>query len=556
MSRPILLIYPPYEGRFFLKSRPPFPLGLYYISAYLEKHKIKSHVQDFGFPADKRSVSKPYNLQNRRGPYYRYGWSEKKIGKWLRENLARFHDIIGISSLMSTAYRPGYDIDAMIKMIAPDKIVVLGGPHATAYPEHVRENCPAVDLVIRGEGEIAFRKFIVGEDNVSKGITRFVKNIDKLPTPKPPKERVGDEMMVVFSRGCPHNCTFCGSRIIQGRRWRHKSVPRVIEELEFYVKEYGVKKFAIEDDNLCPGKMGVTWLMELCASIINSPILQKVKFNVPHGIPVYATADQGVCELLWAAGFRKMVFPLESTNKATLKHMNKEFTPDNWKKAAGNWMEYEHPIPTEIILGYPFVDTIETMLKTMLDVNKEECLVWASHFRLNKGIPLYEMCLKEGYVQEPYDPINANDFFIETERFKTDDLKELMRISRGLNYAAEEGINVFTPSPELLRNKRFHFHGKKLTPPYHKGQVVIKGSFAFRRSQNVLAALFIARWYKGMKPIMRFDHKDQIVFAGVERSRVYRELYKIYEKQNLALGDEMDKDLKTASKIAQVIMDS
>ena len=34
--KPVLLIYPPYEGRFFLAARPPFPIGPLYIASYLK----------------------------------------------------------------------------------------------------------------------------------------------------------------------------------------------------------------------------------------------------------------------------------------------------------------------------------------------------------------------------------------------------------------------------------------------------------------------------------------------------------------------------------------
>ena len=74
ISNPILLLYPPYEGRFFLKSRKPFPLGLLYIAAYLKNKGIDANVVDFMYPYEKS------------GPK-RIGWSEEQIINWLRKNL-------------------------------------------------------------------------------------------------------------------------------------------------------------------------------------------------------------------------------------------------------------------------------------------------------------------------------------------------------------------------------------------------------------------------------------------------------------------------------------
>ena len=84
-----------------------------------------------------------------------------------------------------------------------------------------------------------------------------------------------------------------------------------------------------------------------CSLIYNSDI--KARFHIPPGIPVYATAHEEPCDLLWSVGFRKMVFPLESTDAGVLEDMNKEFTPDNWHHGLMNWAWEKYP-PTEIII--------------------------------------------------------------------------------------------------------------------------------------------------------------------------------------------------------------
>jgi hypothetical protein len=338
-------------------------------------------------------------------------------------------------------------------------------------------------------------------------------------------------MVITFSRGCPHNCSFCGSKVIQGRKWRVKSITRAVDEIKFYVKNWGVKSFAVEDDNLCPMGRGMEWIKELCQQIIRMyehKIIPKLKFHVPHGIPVYATANKELCSLLWEAGFRNMVFPLESTNPDVLYDMKKEFTPKFYFEATKNWSKYETPFPTEIIIGYPFVETIQSMLQTMIDIAGNGGLVWASHFRLNKGTDLYPRCIESGYAKDSFDPINTQAFAIETERFSITDLEELRQIGRGINFGIEREINVFSSKLKNIVAKDYEFVITKLPKI---GDVVATGKFKFKRSQNVFTNLLLLRLGVNGKSLLSFNEdQDKIIFKGVKNSKVYSTLSKMLNK--------------------------
>lgn len=523
MKKPILLIYPPFEGKGYLKSRAPFPIGPLYIAAYLESKKISAKVVDMSYPPNKSKTTRPKQLKTGQPNYFRFGWTNKEIIDWLEKNLNKYSTTIGVSSLMSSNWTGAYEIVNLIKNIERRKRVVMGGPHATAFPEHVFKYTKT-DYICMGEGEKIFYQFLMGNKEQSGMVSRFrrnylssyadksfINNLDALPFPRRnllEDDRQINEIYVTFSRGCPHKCSFCGSHLIQGRKWRHKSIDYILKEIEFYIKHWGIKHFVIEDDNPCPGKKGEKHLQELCKRIIKKNI--KVKFSVSHGIPVYTTARKENCKLLWNAGFRKMVFPLESTDKAVLHHMNKEFTPNNWRKAIKSW-KYEKNHPTEIIIGYPFVDTIETMLRTMLEIAERKCLIWASHFRLNKGTKLFQQCIDAGYISKNYDPINTQSLYIETERFKIQDLKELMQISRGLNFIIESGSRLFIDDPftDFEKNPR-------------NGKIIAKDIFKFRRSQNIAASIILTKEMDIVgRPFVSYDKSGRLIYKGNKKSRVY-----------------------------------
>lgn len=531
--KPVLIMYPPFEGKNYLKKRAPFPIGPLYLAAYLKQNKLQSYVKDFSYPPVKHKTKRPAQLKTGQSSYYRWGYSNVGIIRWLKENLHKYHNVVGVSSLMSSNWTGAYKLIDLIKKVDKKRVVIIGGPHATAFPDHVTMHSKA-DWICIGEGEDAFINFLYGFTH--EGIistekllsgdpvrTTFFQNLNSLEFPTRDlllDDRKIDEIYVTFSRACPHKCSFCGSHLIQGRKWRNKTPYRILDEILFYHKEWGIKHFVVEDDNPCPGKAGIEHFKAVCELIISNT--NGLKFSVSHGIPVYATADKELCKLLYDAGFRNMTFPVESTNAEVLHDMKKENTPKFWKKGIKNWTYEKHP-PVQIILGYPFKETILTMLQTMVDIADKGCLIWASHFRLNKGTPLYDRCLKAGYIGKSYDPINTQSFFIETERFNRQDLQELMQISRAANYATELGFNMFKGGAVGTSAFQFIDHSPV------EGDIVGRGKFKFRRGQNVVASVMMCvndyKYSRG-RPMVTFGKDNEtLIYKGMKQSRVYPALH-------------------------------
>lgn len=535
--KPILILYPPFEGKNYLKKRAPFPIGPLYLAAYLKQKKLKAYVKDFSYPPIKHKTTRPAQLKTGQSNYFRWGSSNVGIIKWLKNNLNKYHHVVGVSSLMSSNWTGAYKLIELIKTVDNNRVVIIGGPHATAFPNHVSRHSKA-DWICLGEGEDLFYNFLYGfsPDGIINAKeykpntptrTKFLDDLNQLDFPTRDlllDDRKTPELYVTFSRACPHHCSFCGSYLIQGRVWRNKTPARILEEINFYNIEWGVKHFVIEDDNPCPGKKGIEHLKSVCKLIIEQDL--KLKFSVSHGLPVYATADRELCQLLYDAGFRHMTFPVESTNKDVLKHMKKE--TQSWKKSVKNW-KYEKNKPVQIILGYPFKETIESMLQTMIDIANEKCLIWASHFRLNQGTELYDQCLNAGYIGKSYDPINTQAFFIETERFNKQDLQELMQISRASNYATESGFNIF--DHETINRTDFKWLDLH---PINNGDVVARGKFRFHKGQNVVASVRICingTDYSRGRPMVAFGKDgESLVFRGMKKSRVYPILNKMVNK--------------------------
>lgn len=55
-------------------------------------------------------------------------------------------------------------------------------------------------------------------------------------------------VVVQFSRGCPHLCTYCGQRGFW-TKWRHRNPVKFAQEIAHLHRKHGVKVFNFADEN-------------------------------------------------------------------------------------------------------------------------------------------------------------------------------------------------------------------------------------------------------------------------------------------------------------------
>jgi anaerobic magnesium-protoporphyrin IX monomethyl ester cyclase len=163
----------------------------------------------------------------------------------------------------------------LAKALNPDVVIILGGNHASAFPERWIE-CGA-NFVIVGEGEVAFRKLmqaivsrrstfddlpnlVYRDHGRSRATSIKAPKVDLNLAPLPRWDLLdlrpyglglgtgGLTAAVEVSRGCPHRCDFCNINTFWNYRQDYKSVERVCDELE-QLHGLGVREFIFTDDN-------------------------------------------------------------------------------------------------------------------------------------------------------------------------------------------------------------------------------------------------------------------------------------------------------------------
>ena len=116
---------------------------------------------------------------------------------------------------------------AMLRKLRPEVVIVVGGPEVAFAAERIFSEQPAIDYIVRGEGEICFSKLLdaleqhetipahiaykVGDKVRLNGGTTVIDDLSVLPFPYPDLEQVLAEHKIVYyecTRGCPFNCAY------------------------------------------------------------------------------------------------------------------------------------------------------------------------------------------------------------------------------------------------------------------------------------------------------------------------------------------------------------
>jgi radical SAM superfamily enzyme YgiQ (UPF0313 family) len=259
-SGPDLLLINPWIYDFAAYDFFARPLGLLYLAAWLAARGYVVHFLDclggphakpgpFGtgrYP--KEIMPPPPALQGIPRRYGRYGISEAAF----RERLAQVPPpaAILVTSLMTYWY-PG--VAAAIRLARehfPGTPVILGGIYASLCPEHAQEHSGA-DRVITGPGEEAVLDILAGITGFTPPMLSAAdpEDLDSRPYPALDLLDQPSYVPILTSRGCPLDCPYCASRLLQPA-YRRRRPHEVAAELIYWQERLGLTDAAFYDDAL------------------------------------------------------------------------------------------------------------------------------------------------------------------------------------------------------------------------------------------------------------------------------------------------------------------
>lgn len=229
--------------------------------------------------------------------------------------------------------------------------ITLGGHVPTFGCTDILNVLPAVDTIVRGEGELTFCELVQtlesgGSLHTVKGIAfkeknkvvitpprPLIKDIDVLPFPSrdilkeiTEKAPTLARAAVATGRGCYGNCSFCSVhafyKLGKGPQARLRSPTHIVDELQEIVNEFGISSiFFIDDNFIGPGKKGKRRAAEIAQEIIKRGL--SIKFTL------YCRAndvEKELFTLLKRAGLTRVFVGIESGVQSVLDRFLKGTT--------------------------------------------------------------------------------------------------------------------------------------------------------------------------------------------------------------------------------------
>ena len=302
--------------------------------------------------------------------------------------------------------------------------VVAGGVHCTLFPEQVAGS-KYVDYVVAGEGE---EHVVTIADTLESGEKPknkvFIKNmldLDKLPMP----DYSIDEHINRFiggyltdklsenarkpmrwipyesSRGCPSKCTFCINVVTDNNKYRKKSSAKVISEIEFIVKKYGITHIKFIDDNFF---VDIKRVKEICLGIIEKGL--DITWDGECRCDYFndKMLNDETLELCKKSGLVQFTLGIESGSPNTLKIMKKGITPEQALFAVKKCNDHKIIARSSFIIEIPG-ETIEDINQTVMFINRLRSFPYFTcgigTFRPYPKCELTEGLIKKGYLTEP-----------------------------------------------------------------------------------------------------------------------------------------------------------
>jgi anaerobic magnesium-protoporphyrin IX monomethyl ester cyclase len=289
MYKKVALINPSSKN-FLSNAGDRMPLGILYISSYLENRGIKTAVFDLDH-------DNSYNVLNA-----------------IRLNN---YDAVGISAYNSVLEPDVIKLCQDIRLVSGSKLV-LGGYHATAMPDKMLKYS---DAVVIGEGEDAMYRIV--KNNLS-GIVNGIRLIpEDIPIPNRLRLAHHNYNMqqdgvktgtLMSSRGCPYSCHFCGNWNKNMRFFDVNHVRNEIKQLQLL----GYNSLYFLDDTFTINKKRALSLIDMIGS-----------FDIPYRITTRVNhIDKDIVNRLKNNNCSWVSIGIESGSNESLKEINKQITTE------------------------------------------------------------------------------------------------------------------------------------------------------------------------------------------------------------------------------------
>ena len=365
--------------------RPYVPLGILYISAWLEKHGWSNEIFDSTFSSFDELTNTLLKNKPRIVAIY--------TNLMTKLNVLRIISFIKATKELS---------DTKIVLGGPEvrnhaNNFLLHGAHYIILGEGEESMLELTNWIMKGEGDINNISGLIykdANDTITKNSEREkIKDLDRLPIPNRSKvnlqlyfdawkERHGTSSVSINTmRGCPYSCKWC-SRAVYGQSYRRRSAAHVADEIEWIQNNYSVDSIWFVDDVFT---ISHKWLNEFVQEI------KKRGLTIRYECITRADRmNEEVIRLLKDSGCFRVWIGAESGSQNVIDLMDRRVEVRQVRSMIRLAKKWGMEAGTFIMVGYPG-ETKEDIFETARHLKSSD----PDHFTITvaypiKGTPLYE----------------------------------------------------------------------------------------------------------------------------------------------------------------------
>ncbi|NUM33459.1 MAG: B12-binding domain-containing radical SAM protein [Candidatus Brocadiae bacterium] len=478
----ILLIQPPIQD-FYLTAKRTIPYGLASIASALEKTGFSvqildamacSRSQSIALPKEMAYLKEYYGKEDRSSfalfhQYKHYGYSFEDIA---RETKATSAFLVGISSLFTAYSDQALQTARIVRQSLPKAHIVMGGHHPTALPEKVMEE-KAIDFCIRGEGEISLPLLATALQNQSSldsipGLVFrkpdgslhisepcVVKDLDSLSLPS--LHLIQSDFyyrgknasaVVVASRGCPLQCSYCSLGAHSCLSYRRRSLSHVIREIEIALAHHPVLFLDFEDENISFDR---TFFLALLKEI-QKRFPGRLELRAMNGL-YPPTLDEEIVYEMKQAGFKELNLSLVTLSPEQLKKFRRANVKESFEKIVKYALKIGLSAVGYIIVSSPGQDP-HSSLHDLLYLAKNNVLAGVSVYYPAPDSLDYQICKEKKLLpaQESLLRGSALPISDSTSRLQSITFLRLSRVANFMKALKDKGIEI--PQPEICSSSK------------------------------------------------------------------------------------------------------
>ena len=382
------------------------------------------------------------------------------------------HEVDGKELIIVHTSTPSFNQDVrtaeLIKARNPQALVGFVGAKVAVEPDDSLAASAAIDFVAREEYDFTILEIAEGKHLAEvAGITwrgadgAFIRNRDRaqiedmdvLPMVSPVYKRdltiekyFGGYLRHPYvsfytGRGCKSRCTFClWPQTISGHNYRFRSIPKVIEEVEYILRELPrVKEIFFDDDTLTDARDRVEELSKELGKLG----FGKAGFPVSWSCNAKANVPYDTLKIMKEGGCRLLLVGYESGNQKILHNIKKGLRVDVARQFTKDCHDLGIVIHGTFILGLPgeTLETIEETIRYAIEINPHTIQV--SLAAPYPGTFLYKQAVE-------------NNWFDGSDHLLTDGGNQIAQLS----YPHLSSVVIFDKVEEFY--KRFYFRPRKI----------------------------------------------------------------------------------------------